>query len=1841
MILNYNARTREAGARSQEENNMILQGAKEYKFYSSDAGERFKELSLAGMKAVFIYSPNVYANGSIVRYDAADRSVRTISVSGEVYAPTALFTDHLGAAVDITDGAATVTLGGASVQLEVYDSKGVPCLPVIRCAEALGLAARGYYEGRLVVVGTPAQLAAVDDDPDMQTAGAYMLFGRYDPYAFTSEDYRAARQKWKLKLVGSPEINDMTNDSIRAKIEAIDRQARERINTMNKNADRVILWGNEPPVESDELEKQYRGLRALALAWATYGSEFYQNADILNTVVEGVEWMYQNMYGEAEMQERGWRSAHAFNWYYWYVSAPDCLCDIFYCLEEVFTLEDRRRYLACFEWCSTFMRHWFERDAALSRIWTGTKVGIACEDPDWMYGEYVDLDMLLGLGETEEGPRIDYVQWTHGMPYNNHYGILNLERILTVVSTLAGTPVEFLNPKQYNQFMLIKYMYEAAMHKGQAFIMFCGRWTNFVESHEGGKILGFATQMYGMFGKDEDEYLASFIKRGSQNPTAVAAMKSVADIQAARTIESILADDSIVVGEYEYAHAWFTGDRAAQHRNNYAVGIAMSSKREAAWESINSCNKTGWHTGDGATFLYTDYDTHQYDGDNFVTKNLDVAYHIPGTTEDSRERVARSIRYIRQCAPTNSYAGSMQIEDKYILAAMDFVSYNYEGEDNEPDDSGYGGGLPPHKNDLRAKKAWFCLDDEIVCLGAGINSTMDSPVHTTVEHKRIVTDELGIYIDGEGKMPAEGFEKRYTGAKWALMDGHAGYAFPWGGEITARRYTSDTANGQDFFRLGIEHGANPTDATYAYAILPYASEEKLKEYASAPDVQVLANSVKVQAVHEKTLNMKCYAFHAAAEVAGVTVDAPCLVTLTRNTLSVSDPTRELERLTVIVAGELEVTEKAPNMEIVIRRNQTIVSLDLKGANGRRFDLKFVSTENDMKYKVRFEQNDEDEFVELSRSGAVAAFAYCKTIMQDGEVKPLADGARPVFKNDVLYVPVSIFNDHLGLSVESIDGYAPAVSTAREYGLAAETFYEGRLVIIGRSEHIDAMRKNPLLEEAGAYAVFGSYDATVFTSEDYAKARAEWRLRIVGSSEINDLSDETVKSKIKSIDEKCRTAYQTMNTAKDRVIIWGDKPPVETEDLGRQYKKLEELARAWGTYGSEFYQNEDILAAVLDSMEWLYQNMYGEAEIAGTGWRDVRLFNWWYWFVGAPDSLTDVMLILGDILTMEQKQKYLKCYKWVRAIMYTSRKGGGAASRILVGTKAAILLEDVGLLEQAQLDCDVTMRFDEYGPVHRADYLDWTHSLPHNISYGAIHLQRSLFVAATLASTPLAFDGPQRYNQFNLIKYTFNPSIYHAQGFVMFSGRSTFAREMNQGAAILAAALPMIGVYGEEEDAYIKSFIKRNACTDEIISLIKGHSSIYECAKLNAILADPTVDGSTDGYECAHAWFTGDRAAQHRGGYAIGLALSSEREAMYECINSANKTGWYTGDGATYLYTTYDGHQYDGDNFITKNINVAYRFPGTTEDSRERVARSISSAYAWYPESSFSGSMKVDDKYIVAAMDFVSLNYEGPDIQPDDYGYGGSQPIQINDLRAKKAWFCLDDEIVCLGAGITSTMDSPVHTTVEHRRIVTDELGIYVEGGEKITKGSNSTGAAWALMEGHCGYVKLDGGDMYVNRYTSESAGGQDFLEVGIDHGKNPTDASYAYVLIPYADAKKLDTYAKNPEITVISNTKSLQAVKEEGIGVSCYVFHEPGECEGIAVDTPCIVAITRKGSEYTLAVTDPTHKRDKITVTLDKPISTISASDKMIVRHKDNKTIIGVNVCMAHGRKFEIKYEDA
>ncbi len=1835
---------------------MKLFDAHDYVLYDEMSASRFTEMSRGGVVAVFVYSPNILVGGERVKYDEADRTVRTIAKDGQIYVPLSFFNKALSAELVVEGDTVSVTLGEKTYKAKPYISYEKSYLSLSLVAKELGLCYKSYYSGRLGVIATESELSEIDADEKLAEAGAYCVLGKYDPYSFTPSDYKAARAKWKKLLVGSPEMNDMTNPVIKSKIGSLSTRAKDLWDKMHKGEDRFALWGDHAPIESEELHRQYFPLSILAKAYGTYGSELYMNEELRRDIISGVEWMYNNMYGVAEIEGRGWRDAHLFNWYFWFISAPEFLTDIFFIMEEDFTLDEKRSYLECFEWCATFMRHWDGRETALSRICVCTKVGLACEYPERMYAEYVDFDTLLGLEKTAEGPHIDYSQWTHGQPYNTHYGKHNLDRVLHVASVLAGTPCEFTSPKQYNQFEVVKYMFEPVLYHGQSMIAFAGRSVDFKYGPRCGEILADMLKMHGMFGEAEDKYIEEIIKRNADTDIARAHFVSSSSIGVAPIVNRLLNDTS-ERAPYEYAHSYFTADRAVQQIKDYAFCIALSSNREPAWESINSANKTGWHTGDGATYLYTEGDREVFDKENFFTSNIDIAYSYPGTTEDIRERTPRSICYASGWRNPEAFAGSMQIKDRYIVAGMSFSSYNFEGPDDKPDDRDSGGTKPIHLNDLVAKKSWFCLEGKIACLGAGINSTMSSLVYTTVDHRRIDKDKTVIAKFGDSTTTLTGeYEVSFRGPGYIQVDGLAGFVIVDEGEVVIEKYICEEAGGQSFLKIRIAHGENPIDAGYNYIIMPYATVEELDDYMSAPTIKTVANTKQVQKIIDSETELSCYVFHEGADFDGVIADKPCIVTLGNDFLSVCDPTHELETLNVAIAREtIRVTEMPSNIVMTNRRFRTTFTIDIKGACGARQDIRFIPYVSPSYYKVDYTEKEEREYSEMTADGLVSAFLYSPNVLKDGKIFQYKDGdktVRAIAKGGVAYVPVSFFSRFLGKDIKDKDvkiikfgdiEYAEAIKGARALGFSADTFYDGRLIVVGREDQLARIRANDDLAEAGAYALFGRYDGSVFTKADYALAKKKWLERLVGSVELNDLGDENIVSKIRWRDTKCETALATLNRNPDRVILWGECAPTESEDLYTQYKKIEEMALPYATYGSKYYQDKSVFDTVIECIEWMYENMYGEREIAGTGWRSVHIFNWWHWYVGGPDCLTNALLAIDEHLTLEDKERYLKCYKWLRTALKA-----GAASRFTPGTKCALLTEDVKMLEQAQRDFDTMVTYDEYGPtVHKADYVNWTHSCPHNISYGVINLDRGLYVSSILAGTPMAFESPKSYNQFNLVKYSFEPSMYRSQGFVMFSGRSTFAAEEGFGVSIMSSTLPMIGCFGEDEDRYLKAFIKRHALSHpSLVGKVNGRCSIYDYRTFRSIIEDDTIPSDNSAYEYAHAWFTGDRCAQHRNDYAVGIALSSEREKSWESINSANKTGWHTGDGALYLYTRYDTHQFDGPNFLLNNINIAYRYPGTTEDSRERVVRSIASAWEWYSQNSFAGSLQVDKKYLVASMDFISYNYTGPDIRPEDDGYGGSLPPHENDLVAKKSWFCFDNEIVCLGAGISSTMSSPVHTTVEHRRVVNEDEYrqlVAVEGGITMLPNAEYENVyenpRFALMEGHTGYLFLERSRVYIRSYIHEEANGQRFFEVGIDHGENPQNVTYAYALVPYATADSLDRLIASGEIEILSNTAEIQAVRDNSCRVTGYVFHKAGRIDGIEVDKPCILSVSENDGVFTLAITDPTHKLEYVNIIIDGEVEILDKSHAVKVATKGGVTKISVRTFMSHGRRYEIKYK--
>ena len=913
----------------------------------------FIDFTRSGAVAALIYTPNLIARGRVCCYDTENSAVRTVAVGGVIYVPVLLFTDYFDASFD---GEVLVCGDRSFRPAHTCRAGGVMCVPAVEAAEALGLCAGVYCEGRFLVVckaGGKSDLARLDAHPEIVSGGTYAILGKYDAAEFTAEDYRAAKDNWRKKLVGTPMGNDLSNPAVASKIGYVERRCDAVLETFHREEDAVILFGDKPAAESEDLTAQYRDLAFMARAWATPGSRYFGDAALLDDILYGLEWLYTHLYGQAEIDGTGWRDVHIFNWWDWYVGAAEYLTDIIFMIEEHLTKEQIKKYLACFEYVATFMRHNENSAEAMSRICICTKVGLALEDPKYLNREYSDFDRLLDLGETGTGPRVDYVDFTHGMPYNMAYGLLNLDRELLVASILAGTRIAYNSPQMYNQFMMAKYMFEPAMYRGQGFMMFCGRSTFKAEFDPGVSVMINLLPMIGVFGEDEDRYIKGMIKRHCIDPAVADMVRGRASLYDLAVFEDLMRDESVPAWQdYEYAHAWFTGDRCVQQRNDFAVGIAMSSEREPSYESINSANKTGWYTGDGATYYYTTYDSHPYDGKNF-NDNTNIAYRFPGTTEDSRPRVARSIRGSEAWRMPNEYAGSLQFRDKYIAAAMDFISFDFKGPDKNLPDTGYGGGLAVHENDLRTKKAWFCFDNEVVVLGAGITSTMESPVHTTLEHRRIVKDDAFSQAVCAGRtvtvLEKEPFAQLYENVSWAMWGGHLGFVFPNGGTLYAARYNCESCDGQPYLELRLEHDENPTDAAYAYVVLPYADEETLTSYAADPDVTVLSNTAALQAVTDKSSGVTGYAFHEAGVCGDISVDTPCIVMDGTEdgirTLVMTEPTHKAESVRITVSGKYRLIsaekygESSDCIRVECGASETVITCDTTLANGRPFEVK--------------------------------------------------------------------------------------------------------------------------------------------------------------------------------------------------------------------------------------------------------------------------------------------------------------------------------------------------------------------------------------------------------------------------------------------------------------------------------------------------------------------------------------------------------------------------------------------------------------------------------------------------------------------------------------------------------------------------------------------------------------------------------------------------------------------------------------------------------------------------------------------------------------------------------------
>jgi chondroitin AC lyase len=350
-----------------------------------------------------------------------------------------------------------------------------------------------------------------------------------------------------------------------------------------------------------------------------------------------------------------------------------------------------------------------------------------------------------------------------------------------------------------------------------------------------------------------------------------------------------------------YAKFFWQTEHFAFQRPHFYTSIRMHSTRNATYEvPYNGPGTTTHHRADGANYL--SMDSHEYDG----------IWPVYNWQKVSGATIMQKPKHHVE----SSYGGNMPVQ-------MDGLT-DYVGG---VDDGLYGAVAYDFKSPhdlLEAKKSWFFFDKEYVCLGAGIRSNPNLPVYTTINQAHL-KGNVTVSHGGKAEVVPQG-NRDLPNVKWVHHD-RVGYILPepatvslsnsaqqgrWS-DISATKTASEELVSQEVFLLGFEHGNRPRNASYQYIVVPGVTPgEMASTSANNRNIKILSNTPDLQGVVHNGLGICQLAFYKAGEVeisSGyiVEMDSQGMAILKMNgnrikELSISDPSRKLARITLTVPG---------------------------------------------------------------------------------------------------------------------------------------------------------------------------------------------------------------------------------------------------------------------------------------------------------------------------------------------------------------------------------------------------------------------------------------------------------------------------------------------------------------------------------------------------------------------------------------------------------------------------------------------------------------------------------------------------------------------------------------------------------------------------------------------------------------------------------------------------------------------------------------------------------------------------------------------------------------------------
>ena len=751
-------------------------------------------------------------------------------------------------------------------------------------------------------------------------------------------------------------------------------------------------------------------------------------------------------------------------------------------------------------------------------------------------------------------------------------------------------------------------------------------------------------------------------------------------------------------------------------------------------------------------------------------------------------------------------------------------------------------------------------------------------------------------------------------------------------------------------------------------------------------------------------------------------------------------------------------------------------------------------------------------------------------------------------------------------------------------------------------------------------------------KDCRKIINKWQEFLIGlpnyDSQIK-MIDEEIK-KVVSFNEKNADGYYSdINLSKDRKSIFKSFENMKNGvDVLKQYDGLVKIVKAYATPGTKYYKKEEIKTQVIDALDWLYDNAYHE--------NLPELGNWWQWEIGIPKKLNEILAIMYDEVPKDKKIKYLKVSQYFQpyakwsafspSASYSSAPhkristGGNRIDTSLICFIRGVLMEDrTQILDGLNSVAEVGKIVTEKDGFYKDGSFVQHDNVAYNGTYATVLFDGLGMILELIDGTEFKIESPEINNIYDSILKGYSYLMINGGVNDSVSGRSISrdnSSEIERGRDLVSSITLLSSKAPKEYRNDLYSMIKKIVLDNNFYSVIKKESKPKIKNILENIIADENikplkVEGTKIFGAMDRAVYTNSKEGK------VVLSMHSNRIANYETMNEENLKGWYTGDGMTYIYgkdsssfvefwPTADMYHLSG---VTNSINKMENKAG---ERREKPTVS---------PKKFVGGVETGDVAFVG-MDFISWN---------------------NKTTAKKSWLMIDGAVLALGSNITST-DGEIHTTIDNR--ILKKGKIYIDGKE-LNKNSTIKDPKNLTInfnenypDENIGYKIINSPELNINftenKGSWKNIGGtldteivKQYFSVYLNHGKDPKDETYAYVILPMFSKEEVENYDTS-RFKIEKLDGKAHIVRDTKTDIVAINFWNAGEneFEGIKTKYPLSIIKDEKDGILKLYVSDPTQaQNENVSLEINGKYKLIEkSSDKIFIKTENGVTKLNLDL---------------